>query len=156
MVMTGDVACWPCTLACWRGDTSGLSWSPSPAQTRLTPQLIQPDIQIIAGSEFSNASPTGNWLVWGSQSCWCTALPFSEISFFWLDFPSAALLLGNEGTCFDISNPWVLQRHTVFPVNSCTFLHPRSYPSPTKLSAALGVLTNHPHWLLGIAMLPSD
>lgn len=124
---------------------NGPSLSPSPAQTRLTPQLTQPDSQNIAISELPNASPTGNWLIWESQSCWCTALPFSEISIFWLDFPSAALQLGNEGTCFDIFNPRVLQRHTVFPVNSCTFLHPRSYPSPTKLSAVLGVPTNHPH-----------
>lgn len=54
-----------------------------------------------------------------------------KYAFFWLDFHGAALLFGNEGTCFDTSNPWVLQRHSVFPVISCTFLCPRSHPSPT-------------------------
>lgn len=70
------------------------------------------------------------WLVWGSQISLCTALPFSEIRLFQIHFLSAALLLGNEGIHFDRSNPWVLRKHAVFPVTSCTFLHPRSYSSP--------------------------
>lgn len=127
-VVAGDAAWWPSKKAHWSGDVSSPFPQPPPAQPRLPQQVTQPDI---ACSKFPSASPAGNWPVWGSQSCWCTALPFSEICLFQLDFHGAALLLGNGGTCFDTSNPWVLQRHAVFPVTSCTFLQPRSHPSPT-------------------------
>lgn len=63
--MTGaDDDGWGCGIlampaACWKADMSGPSLPPPPAQTRLNPQLTQPDSQNIPISEFPNATQQG-------------------------------------------------------------------------------------------------